>query len=213
MVRLSIITTKSGDKGTTALGDGSRVAKDSLRIEAIGTVDETNSTIGLALLYCVSGNRLHDPIREILSFIQNDLFDLGADLCVPEKPEAAVGEAAVDDATVGEAAVPPRRLRISERQVSRLMEAIESLNQQLPPLDSFILPRGTPLASYLHQVRTVARRAERRVVSLMQQEPVNAEILRYLNRLSDLAFILSRLANQPSENAAIETLWQPGKGH
>ena len=184
MVRLTRIYTRGGDKGETSLGDGSRVPKQSLRVEAYGTVDEANAAIGLA--------RLHvDPDADaMLARIQNDLFDLGADLCTPEDGRRAVGA-----------------LRIVAAQVARLEGEIDRMNATLRPLDSFILPGGTEAAAYLHLARTVTRRAERLVCALAAAEPVNPEAVKYLNRLSDHLFVLGRRVN---DNGARDVLWQPG---
>ncbi|MCK4867543.1 MAG: cob(I)yrinic acid a,c-diamide adenosyltransferase, partial [Alphaproteobacteria bacterium] len=159
MVKLTKIYTRGGDAGETSLGDGARVRKDALRVEAYGTVDEANSIVGLARLHT---DGLAD---EILSRVQNDLFDLGADLCRPE------------DGKKGEGG-----LRISAGQVERLEGEIDRLNADLAPLESFILPGGTPAAAYLHQARTVARRAERLAVALAVEEAVNDQAVKYLNR-------------------------------
>jgi len=183
MVRLTRIYTKGGDRGETSLGDGSRVKKHALRVEAFGTVDEANATIGLARL------EADGEILAMLERIQQDLFDLGADLCTPET------------ATRDKAA-----LRIVPTQVARLEHEIDRMNAGLKPLDSFILPGGTPLAAALHLARTVTRRAERLVAALATAEPVNPEALKYLNRLSDHLFVLSRVANA----AAGDILWRPG---
>jgi cob(I)alamin adenosyltransferase len=179
MVKLDIITTRGGDTGQTSLGDGTRVSKDSIRIEALGAVDEANAAIGLL--------RLHTAQEEdaMLARIQNDLFDLGADLCVPG------GEGG---------------LRISAAQCLRLEQELASMNADLPPLRSFILPGGTPAAAHAHQARTLARRAERVVVALAAAEPVNADAVRYLNRLSDHLFVLAR-----SLNMGQDLLWTPGE--
>lgn len=190
MVVLNRIYTKTGDNGETALGDGSRVPKDALRVEAYGTVDETNATVGLARLHAPEGK-----MAERLAAIQNDLFDLGADLCRP------IGE---DEA---EAEHPP--LRISPVQVERLEGEIDEMNGSLEPLRSFILPGGTPLAAHLHLCRTVCRRAERLVVALAAAENVTPEAVKYLNRLSDWFFVAARIAN---ENGARDVLWVPGAG-
>ncbi len=190
MVVLNRIYTRTGDKGETALGDGTRVAKDSLRVEAYGTVDETNATVGLARLHAPEGE-----MAERLAAIQNDLFDLGADLCRP------IGE---DEA---EAEHPP--LRISSAQVERLEGEIDGMNGSLEPLRSFILPGGTPFAAHLHLCRTVCRRAERLVVALAAAESVTPEAVKYLNRLSDWFFVAARIAN---ENGARDVLWVPGAG-
>jgi cob(I)alamin adenosyltransferase len=189
MVRLTRIYTRGGDKGETSLGDGSRVPKQSPRVEAYGTVDEANAAIGLA--------RLHvDPDADaMLARIQNDLFDLGADLCTPEDGRRAPG-----DRKVG-------ALRIIAAQVARLEGEIDRMNAALRPLDSFILPGGTAAAAYLHLARTVTRRAERLVCALAAAEQVNPEALKYLNRLSDHLFVLGRRVN---DNGARDVLWQPG---
>jgi cob(I)alamin adenosyltransferase len=184
MVRLTRIYTKGGDGGETSLGDGSRVAKADLRVAAYGTVDEANAAIGLARLHAEA------EIDAALARIQNDLFDLGADLCTPEG--GARGAAA---------------LRIVASQVERLEHEIDALNAGLKPLDSFVLPGGTACAAYLHLARTVVRRAERLVAELAQREALNPEALKYLNRLSDHLFVLSRHAN---DKGARDVLWQPG---
>ena len=184
MVRLTRIYTKGGDQGETSLGDGSRVKKHALRVEAFGTVDEANATIGLARLEA-EGEAL-----DMLERIQNDLFDLGADLCTPES----------------ETRDRPA-LRIVAAQVERLEREIDQMNADLKPLDSFVLPGGTPLAAALHLARTVTRRAERLVAALADVEPVNPEALKYLTRLSDPLFVLSRAANAA---AAGDILWRPG---
>jgi len=184
MVKLTKIYTRGGDTGETSLGDGARVRKDALRVEAYGTVDETNAIIGLARLHTDS---LAD---EILSRVQNDLFDLGADLCRPE------------DGRKGEGG-----LRISAGQVERLENEIDRLNAGLAPLESFVLPGGTPAAAHLHQARTVARRAERLTVALAAQEAVNEQAVKYLNRLSDLLFVMARHCNG---QGALDVLWTPG---
>jgi cob(I)alamin adenosyltransferase len=183
MVRLDVITTRGGDSGETSLGDGTRIRKDALRIEAIGTVDEANATIGLLRLHTAAEPEI-DPV---LARIQNDLFDLGADLCVP-------GEAG-------------SRLRLAAAQTARLEAEGTALNAPLPPLTSFVLPGGTPGAAMAHLARTVSRRAERVAVALAAEEAVNPEAIRYLNRLSDLLFILSRRLNG---NGAGDVLWTPG---
>ena len=183
MVRLTRIYTRGGDQGETSLGDGTRVAKDSLRVEAFGTVDEANAAIGMARVHA-TGEAL-----QMLARIQHDLFDLGADLCTPEAGER--GEEA---------------LRIIAAQTERLEHEIDAMNADLPPLDSFILPGGTPLAAALHLARTITRRAERFVVALALVEKVNPEAVKYLNRLSDHLFVLSRVANRASG----DILWQPG---
>ena len=186
MVRLTRIYTRGGDKGETSLGDGSRVAKHSLRVEAYGTVDEANAAIGLARLHA-AGDAEADAM---LARIQNDLFDLGADLCTPEDGRRAAGA-----------------LRILAGQVTRLEREIDAMTQALRPLESFILPGGMPAASHLHLARTVTRRAERLVCALAAEQPVNPEAVKYLNRLSDHLFVLGRRLN---DNGAQDVLWQPG---
>lgn len=180
MVKLNTITTKTGDDGTTGLGDGSRVSKHSLRIEAIGAVDELNAALGVARL------RTSPEIDGHISRIQNDLFDLGADLCFPKTGEG--------------------QLRIVVQQVAALEAAQEDINRALKPLTSFVLPGGTSDAALLHLSRTAARRAERCIVALHEVEPLNPELLRYINRLSDFLFVLARYAN-----AGEDILWIPGQ--
>lgn len=184
MVVLNRIYTKTGDKGETALGDGSRLPKHALRIAAFGTVDETNAALGIA--------RLHSEgeMDAILARIQNDLFDLGADLCVPEDGRRAEG-----------------RLRIAESQVERLEREIDAMNETLAPLTSFVLPGGTPAAAYLHLARTIARRAERLMVELARAEKIGEAAMKYINRLSDHLFVASRFANA---KGAGDVLWVPG---
>ena len=183
MVRLTRIYTKSGDKGTTALGTGKRVAKHDQRVEAYGTVDETNAAIGIARLHTKGDS------DEMLARIQNDLFDLGADLCAPE------GDA------------PKERLRIIEAQVERLEHEIDRMNAELAPLNSFVLPGGSAASAYLHLARTIARRAERDITRLAESEPVNPAAIRYINRLSDHLFVLARFLN---DKGAKDVLWKPG---
>jgi len=185
MVFLSAIYTKSGDQGETGLGSGKRVPKDHSRVTAYGEVDELNSFLGLALAVGAI------PEASLIRVIQNDLFDVGADLCVPPEP----GEE------------PGKRLRITAEQVAKLEKAIDRLNEPLQPLRSFILPGGTPAAAHLHVARTICRRAERSVCTLMSTEAVNAQVLIYLNRLSDLLFVLARVAN---DGGAQDVLWKPG---
>jgi cob(I)alamin adenosyltransferase len=184
MVRLTRIYTRGGDGGETSLGDGARVPKHTLRVAAYGTVDEANAAIGIARLHADA------PADEMLGRIQNDLFDLGADLCTPEDGRRAAGA-----------------LRIVAAQVERLEHEIDTMNAALRPLDSFILPGGTPAAAYLHLARTIIRRAERLVSELTQSEPVNPEALKYLNRLSDHLFVLGRRVN---DGGASDVLWRPG---
>jgi cob(I)alamin adenosyltransferase len=188
MVRLTRIYTRGGDKGDTSLGDGSRVPKQALRVEAYGTVDEANAAIGLARLHLVSGS--DTEADAMLARIQNDLFDLGADLCAPEDGRRAAGA-----------------LRIVAAQVERLEHEIDAMNKDLRALDSFVLPGGTPAAANLHLARTVTRRAERLVCALAAEEPVNPEAIKYLNRLSDHLFVMSRRLNG---NGAGDVLWRPG---
>ncbi len=184
MVTLNRIYTKTGDKGETALGDGTRIAKHSLRIAAYGTVDESNAAIGLARLH-TSGE-----LDQMLARLQNDLFDLGADLCVPETAKRTEG-----------------RLRVSDTQVERLEREIDSMNEQLSPLTSFVLPGGTAAAAYLHLARVTVRRAERLIVELSQAETINPAAVRYANRLSDHLFVASRFANDKGKR---DVLWTPG---
>jgi cob(I)alamin adenosyltransferase len=184
MVTLNRIYTKTGDKGETALGDGTRVAKTALRITAYGTVDEANAAIGIARLHTDS------DLDEMLKRIQNDLFDLGADLCVPETAKRSES-----------------RLRVSEAQVERLEHEIDRMNASLKPLTSFVLPGGTPAAAHLHLARVVVRRAERLIVELASVEKINPAALRYANRLSDHLFVASRYAN---DKGARDVLWTPG---
>ncbi len=185
MVKLTRIYTRGGDKGETSLGDGARVVKHDPRVAAYGTVDEANAAVGLARLHA-------DPeIDEILARVQNDLFDLGADLCTPEAESPKH---------------PP--LRITPGQVTRLEGEIDRLNQALEPLTSFVLPGGSPAAAYLHLARTLTRRAERDMTVLATEQALNPEALRYVNRLSDLLFVLARQAN---DRGAKDVLWQPGQ--
>jgi cob(I)alamin adenosyltransferase len=190
MVRLTRIYTRGGDRGETSLGDGSRVAKHALRVEAFGTVDEANAAIGLARLYVGTDPGADGEAEAMLARIQNDLFDLGADLCTPEDSNRAAGA-----------------LRIVAVQVERLEREIDAMNAALRPLDSFILPGGSPAASHLHLARTVTRRAERLVCALAAAEKVNPEAVKYLNRLSDHLFVLGRRVN---DNGALDVLWRPG---
>lgn len=187
MVVLSKIYTRSGDKGDTALGNGDRVAKNSARVNSFGTVDETNATVGLARLHAEGEMDL------ALSRIQNDLFDLGADLCRPEMENDATAE------------YPP--LRVSQPQVDRLEVEIDAMNKDQETLRSFILPGGSALSAHLHLCRTVSRRAERLAVELSETESVNPAAVKYLNRLSDWFFVASRAANN---NGAEDVLWIPG---
>jgi cob(I)alamin adenosyltransferase len=190
MVVLNKIYTRTGDDGTTALGTGERVAKYDLRVEAYGTVDETNAVIGLARLH--TGDT--DPALDaMLARIQNDLFDLGADLCFPD--ETKDGSA---------------RLSVTDAQVGRLESEIDEMNRSLEPLRSFVLPGGRPAASFLHLARTVSRRTERLIVALASrpEEPVSEPAIRYVNRLSDFLFVAARYAN---DKGATDVTWVPGK--
>jgi len=187
MVTLNKIYTRTGDSGETALGNGDRVAKHAVRVNSYGTVDETNATVGLARLHA-SGD-----MDGQLALIQNDLFDLGADLCRPDMEKDADAEYAP--------------LRITAAQVERLETEIDVMTKAVQPLKSFILPGGSPLAAHLHLCRTVSRRAERLTVELAGIEAVNPAAVKYLNRLSDWFFQASRIANH---NGADDVLWVPG---
>jgi cob(I)alamin adenosyltransferase len=190
MVVLSKIYTRTGDDGTTALGSGRRVSKYDLRVEAYGTLDETNAAIGIARLH--TRDRLPD-LDAMLARIQNDLFDLGADLCFPDETRDARG-----------------RLQVTDAQVARLEGEIDRLNSELEPLRSFVLPGGSPASSFLHLARTISRRAERLMVALAarQGETVGAEAIRYINRLSDFLFVAARFANDKGD---ADVTWVPGK--
>ena len=187
MVVLSRIYTRTGDGGETGLGDGTRVPKHAPRVAAYGTVDEVNATLGLARLHA------EGSITEGIARVQNDLFDLGADLCTPDFEN--------------DAAAPHPRLRIVAAQVRRLEVEIDAMNAGLTPLRSFVLPGGTALAAHLHLARTVCRRAERLAVELAGREAVNPEAVRYLNRLSDWLFVAGRVAN---DGGRADVLWVPG---
>jgi cob(I)alamin adenosyltransferase len=187
MVKLDKIYTRGGDQGQTSLGDGTRVAKHDPRVDAYGTVDECNSILGLARLN-LSGDAEADAM---LGRIQNDLFDLGADLCTPEQENPKW---------------PP--LRIVPQQTERLEREIDAMNEKIPPLQSFILPGGSPAAAWLHLARTVARRAERSMTAAAETTAVNPEAIKYINRLSDHLFVLGRRLN---DNGAGDVLWVPGK--
>ena len=188
MVVLNRIYTRTGDDGTTALGSGERRPKYDLRVAAYGTVDETNAAIGVARLHLADAPELD----RMLGLIQNDLFDLGADLAVPQRDGKA------------------ERLRMLASQVERLERDIDTLNAELQPLTSFVLPGGTPAAAYLHLARTICRRAERTIVELAArpQEPVSEAGIQYMNRLSDFLFVASRFANN---KGAQDMLWSPGQ--
>lgn len=185
MVQLTRIYTRGGDKGKTSLGTGKRVVKHDPRVTAYGAVDEANATVGLARLHVAA------EVDAMLARIQNDLFDVGADLCTPEveNPEH-----------------PP--LRVAESQVSWLEQRIDAVNAELQPLKSFVLPGGSAAAAYLHLARTVARRAERDITALAESEAINTQALRYMNRLSDLLFVLARQANDKGDS---DVLWKPGE--
>lgn len=184
MVVLNRIYTRTGDKGDTGLGTGKRVPKFDLRIEAYGTVDETNACVGVARLTSTG------DLDAMLARVQNDLFDLGADLCIPE-----------DGSEIAQKA-----LRVKDAQVERLEAEIDAMNSNLKPLTSFVLPGGTPAAAHLHIARTVCRRAERLIVRLAQSEPVGEAAVKYANRLSDFLFVAARLANLSQG----DVLWVPG---
>lgn len=190
MVTLSKIYTRGGDAGVTSLGDGARRRKDDLRIEAYGTVDEANSFLGVARA-ALSEAPNEAKLSKILATIQNDLFDLGADLCVPEQPGAA------------------SRLRVTQHQVDRLEHEIDALNADLLPLTSFVLPGGSQAAAAMHVARAVVRRAERVMVALAAQpgESVGGPALKYINRLSDFLFVAARHLNRFGEG---DVLWTPG---
>jgi cob(I)alamin adenosyltransferase len=184
-MKLDKIYTRTGDEGKTSLGDGSRLPKFHLRVAAYGELDEANSTIGVARLQVSD-----EAVQKVLSRIQNDLFDAGADLCMPERPGAA-----------------PPSLRITAEQVTWLENMIDAYNAELAPLDSFVLPGGSLASAYLHLARTVTRRAEREIVRLAADEAVNPAVLRYVNRLSDFLFVLARYLN---DQGKLDVRWKPG---
>lgn len=184
MVKLTKIYTKTGDLGSTGLGDGSRRQKYDIRIEAIGAVDEANAAIGIARLYTQNND------DRMLTHIQNDLFDLGADLCMPQDRKSKP------------------TLRITHKQVERLESEMDQMNETLKPLNSFVLPGGSPASAYLHLARTIVRRAERIIYTLKEKESLNPEIGIYLNRLSDHLFVLARALN---DQGRTDILWQPGE--
>lgn len=190
MVKLNKIYTRTGDGGSTGLGTGQRVSKADVRIAAFGTVDETNAAIGLVRLHLAG----HPTLDGQLTRIQNDLFDLGADLCVPDRGEK----------------LPYEPLRMSDEQATRLETEIDVMNATLKPLNSFVLPAGSPAATHLHLARTICRRAEREMVALAatEGEPVSAAALKFINRLSDYLFVASRFVN---DNGHGDVLWVPGK--
>ncbi len=188
MVRLTRIYTRGGDAGQTSLGDGTRVAKEGARIAAIGSVEEANAALGVVRLH--TQGHSERPADAMLARIQNEMFDLGADLCTPGADFAG-----------------PDRLRVIPSQVKRLEDEIDAMNESLAPLQSFILPGGSPAAAHLHLARTIVRRAERDIAALMAAEPVNPVALQYANRLSDHLFVLGRALNAA---AGGDVLWQPG---
>ena len=185
-MKIDRIYTRGGDHGQTSLGDGSRVAKHALRVRAMGDVDEANAAIGVAIAATPGAES-----SALLLRVQNDLFDLGGDLCVPQPPSAEQRP----------------RLRLAGRQVEVLEAEIDRINTALGPLTSFVLPGGSAAAAQLHLARSIIRRAERDLAELAASEPLNPELLKYLNRLSDLLFVLARQAN---DNGAADVLWQPG---
>jgi cob(I)alamin adenosyltransferase len=187
MVYISKIYTKSGDQGETGLGDGSRVPKDHIRVAAYGSVDELNALLGVLL----TAAPLDAALTTLIRSVQNDLFDVGADLCLPQTP----GE------------IPGKVLRVQPQQAQRLEERIDHYNAALSPLTTFVLPGGRPASAWCHLARTVCRRAERDVVTLARAEPINPHVIVYLNRLSDLLFVLARACN---DNGKQDVLWVPG---
>ncbi len=189
MVQLTRIYTKGGDKGTTSLGTGKRVPKHDLRVSAYGAVDEANAFIGVARLQTRGSDAQLGDADSMLARIQNDLFDLGADLCAPESGD--------NDA----------RLRVSDAQVERLEREIDRMNAELAPLNSFVLPGGSAASAHLHVARTVARRAERAITRLAAEDSVTPAAIRYINRLSDHLFVLSRWLNDKGRQ---DVLWTPG---
>ncbi len=192
MVKLNRIYTRTGDDGTTGLATGERIPKDDLRVECYGTVDEANAFVGLAIIACAADPTLRE-VTEALRSIQHDLFDLGADLATPIAP----GEN------------PGQRLRVQPAQTDRLEPIIDRFNDGLAALNSFVLPGGSAASAALHAARTVVRRAERLTVQLRRRDPrsTSAEAVRFLNRLSDLLFVLGRVAN---DRGAADVLWVPG---
>jgi cob(I)alamin adenosyltransferase len=193
MVVLNKIYTRTGDAGTTGLGSGERVVKFDRRVAAYGTVDETNAAIGMARIHLAANFDGARDVDVMLLRIQNDLFDLGADLCVPDRGEK----------------LPYEALRVTQAQVDRLEREIDQLNANIPPLRSFVLPGGSPGAAALHVARTVSRRAEREMVELasIKTEPVSDAALKYINRLSDFLFVASRYVNNGGK---ADVLWVPG---
>jgi len=194
MVKLNKIYTRTGDDGTTGLAGGERRKKYDLRIAAYGTIDEVNAAIGIARLYAQEGSSLDTSLDTALSRIQNDLFDVGADLCTPGKGKGPGGA----------------RLTVTDKQVTWLESEIDRLNAELKPLRSFVLPGGSAAAAHLHLARTICRRAERLIAELAEQpsEAVTPAVLKYVNRLSDFLFVASRYTNG---QGAADMLWQPGQ--
>ena len=192
MVTLNKIYTKTGDEGLTSLGDGSRISKNNIRVEAYGTIDEANSIIGVVRSYTKTSELI--ILDNFLSSIQNELFDLGAELSTPS-----------EDTNI--------QLSISQSQIDRLEQEIDQLNVGLSPLKSFVLPGGTSASSFLHLARTTIRRAERLMVelSIKEKNSVSKELLAYVNRLSDLCFVAARYANQTERGGQGDVLWRPGK--
>ncbi|MEQ8844682.1 MAG: cob(I)yrinic acid a,c-diamide adenosyltransferase [Phycisphaerales bacterium] len=191
MVKLNKIYTRTGDDGTTGLGDGARVAKADPRVEAYGTTDEANAALGLAVIACRDAAEPARVLAPILESLQHDLFDCGADLCTPIKDDGQEGQ----------------RLRVIPSQIDRVEALIDRFNEDLEPLTSFVLPGGTPAAAALHLARTIVRRAERLSTIVLEEQPeqTNPLVVRYLNRLSDLLFVLGRVANPQGD-----VLWKPG---
>lgn len=193
MVKITRVYTRQGDDGRTSLGDGSRTSKCDPRVEAYGEVDAANAAIGLAAAACDPRDRREQAIRQALLRVQQDLFDVGADLCAPKGSDEAEGA----------------RLRVTPQQSAALEQLIDRFNERLAPLTSFVLPGGSELAARLHLARAMVRTAERRVAVLLEEQPdtTHPEPLVYLNRLSDLLFVLARAAN---DDGAGDTLWKPG---
>jgi cob(I)alamin adenosyltransferase len=193
MVKLNKIYTRTGDAGETGLGDGTRVPKHDARVSAYGDVDEANAAIGVAI--AALGEAVgQKAVCDLLRTVQNDLFDLGADLCIPESDAADTGDS-------------PQALRITHAQVTSLETAIDQFNAHLAPLTSFVLPGGSAAAAHLHHARAIVRRAERSMTALAVSEKVNSNAIAYINRLSDLLFVLARCAN---DDGATDALWVPG---
>ncbi len=188
MVKLDKIYTKGGDKGKTSLGNGKRVSKDSPRVDALGTIDEANAILGIIV------NKISTPFKTNIKTIQNDLFDLGADMCVPEDKNTKY-----------------QPIRITQHQIDRLEKEIERINKTLNKLNSFILPGGSYSSSHLHVARTIVRKAERKIVKLSKKENINPLIIIYINRLSDLLFVIARAENK--EKKVKDILWVPGKSY